>query len=435
MKHGKNLVIVGIQWGDEGKGKLVDWLTEQAQVVVRFQGGHNAGHTLVINGQKHVLHLLPSGVMREGIDCVIGNGVVLYLPKLLEEMNALKAKGIDIAKRLHISQSCPLILPYHQRIDVAREQAIEGSGGEKIGTTGRGIGPAYEDKVARRAIRMDDLLDKKLFLEKLKKNVDYYHFLLTQYHKVEGIDFQTIADEYLELAETFRAHVCDTSVYLNQAQNVGKNIVFEGAQGSLLDIDHGTYPFVTSSNTLAGNAACGSGVGPQSLSRVLGIIKAYITRVGGGPMPTELFDDTGKLIAKRGNEVGATTGRARRCGWFDVPLAKRAIMLNGVDRLAMMKLDVLDTLPTINICTHYLRDGKPLDHAPGRSEALAQCVPVYETLPGWQSDTTAIRRFEDLPQPAQNYICRIESLCQIPVDIVSISPERDGTIIRKHPLS
>ena len=426
-----NLVIVGIQWGDEGKGKLVDWLTEAAQVVVRFQGGHNAGHTLVIDGQKVVLHLLPSGVMRENTDCIIGNGVVLHLPTLKREMDNLAKLDISLEGRLHISQSCPLILPYHQRLDVAREKSLEDSGDEKIGTTGRGIGPAYEDKVARRAIRVDDLLDEKRFCEKLKHNVDYYHFLLTQYHQVDGLDYQTIVDEYLPLAAHFRPMVCDTSIRVLQAQAQNKRIIFEGAQGSLLDVDHGTYPFVTSSNTLAGNAACGVGIGPQAISQVLGIVKAYVTRVGSGPMPTELFCENAKTIAKRGHEFGSTTGRPRRCGWFDVPLAKRAIMLNGVNRLAMMKLDVLDYLAQIAICTHYEHHGKKIEHAPACSEALTQCTPIYETLPGWQCDTSQIKDFEALPKNAQNYIHRIEKLCQTPIDVVSVNPEREGTIVRR----
>lgn len=430
----QNLVIVGSQWGDEGKGKLVDWLMESAQVVARFQGGHNAGHTLVINGQKIVLHLLPSGVMREEVDCVIGNGVVLHLPTLKKEIQALADKGVSLQGRLHISNSCPLILPYHQKIDVARESALEDRGGEKIGTTGRGIGPAYEDKVARRAIRMDDLLIRDHFLAKLRSNVDYYNFILQHYHHTDTVDFQAIADEWLSLAEEFRAMVCDTGVFLHTAQQSGKNIVFEGAQGSLLDIDHGTYPFVTSSNTVAGNAACGTGLPPKSLHRVLGIIKAYITRVGGGPMPTELWDEVGKTIAKRGAEFGATTGRARRCGWFDVPLARRAILLNGIDTLSMMKLDVLDTLSEIKICTHYEINGQRLAHAPARSEQLSLCQPIYETLPGWQCDLSMVRRFDDLPAHAQHYVQRIEALCGVPIDIVSVSPERQGSIIRKHPL-
>lgn len=426
----QNLVIVGAQWGDEGKGKLVDWLTEKADVVVRFQGGHNAGHTLVINGQKIVLHLLPAGVMHAHTQCVIGNGVVVHLPTLKKELDAINTKGINLQGRLFISLSAPIILPYHMAMDVAREKAIEGAGGEKIGTTGRGIGPTYEDKVARRAIRLIDFLDEKIFREKLHQNLDLYNFLLKSYYKVAEINEQQVLDEYLPLAEVFRPMAIDTSVLLNAANKSGKKIIFEGAQGSLLDIDHGTYPYVTSSNTLAGNAACGSGMSPQSIGTVLGIIKAYITRVGGGPMPTELFDEDGKTIATCGAEFGATTGRARRCGWFDVPLAKRTIMLNGIDKLAMMKLDVLDTLSEIKICTHYLYNGEKLEIAPTESNILAKCQPVYETVKGWQSDITKILDFNKLPPTAISYIKRIEQLCETSVDIVSVSPERNGTIIR-----
>lgn len=426
----KNLVIVGAQWGDEGKGKLVDWLTEKADVVVRFQGGHNAGHTLVINGQKIVLHLLPAGVMHPHTQCVIGNGVVVHLPTLKKELEAITAKGVTLEGRLFISMFAPLIMPYHSAMDIAREKAIEGAGGEKIGTTGRGIGPTYEDKVARRAIRLIDLLDEKIFREKLAKNLDLYNFLLKNYYKTDIVDINACTDEYLKLAEIFRPMAKDTAVLLNNAHKAGKKIIFEGAQGSLLDIDHGTYPYVTSSNTLSGNAACGTGMSPSAIGLVLGIIKAYITRVGGGPMPTELFDEDGKTIATRGAEFGATTGRARRCGWFDVPLAKRTIMLNGIDKLAMMKLDVLDTLSEIKICTHYLYKGEKLTIAPTESNELAQCQPVYETVGGWQSDITKILDFDKLPATAIKYIKRIEELCETTIDIVSVSPERNGTIIR-----
>src|SRR5487761_2776419 len=426
----KNVVVIGTQWGDEGKGKVVDWLTDHAQGVVRFQGGHNAGHTLVIGGEKTVLHLIPSGILRDEVMCYIGNGVVLSPAALLKEMDKLAEAGIQVYERLRISEACPLILPYHEALDKALE-IVNGAG--KIGTTGRGIGPAYEDKVARRAIRLQDLFHPARFEDKLREVLDYHNFVLTQYFKTDAVDFAATRDQALRLAERIRPMVADVSSLLHDAHAAGKNLLFEGAQGTLLDIDHGTYPFVTSSNCVAGAASPGSGVGPGMLDYVLGIVKAYTTRVGTGPFPTELTDDVGAMLAKRGNEFGSVTGRPRRCGWIDVPALKRSFQLNGVDGQCITKLDVLDGFTEIRICTHYEIDGTKADLIPTGAEAVARCKPVYETMPGWSASTVGAKSFADLPAAARAYLQRLEVLTGVPIAIVSTGPDRDETILVRHP--
>jgi adenylosuccinate synthase len=426
----KNVVVIGTQWGDEGKGKIVDWLTDHAKAVVRFQGGHNAGHTLWVNGKKTVLRLIPSGILREGVACFIGNGVVLSPEALLKEIDELKAAGVDVESRLTIAETCPLILPYHVALDQARE-AAKGSG--KIGTTGRGIGPAYEDKVARRALRVIDLFDRERFTAKLKENVDFYNFQLTQYFKAEPVKLEEILETTMTLAERIKPMVGDVSRTLYEMNKRGDKILFEGAQGTLLDIDHGTYPFVTSSNCVAGAAAPGAGVAPQMLNYVLGIVKGYTTRVGSGPFPTEQENDIGAFLAKRGNEFGSVTGRPRRCGWFDAAALKRSIQINGVSGLCVTKLDVMDGLEEIQLCVGYKLNGETVDILPFGSEAVTLCEPVYETLPGWQETTAGIKRFEDLPEAARNYLKRIEEICEAPVAIVSTGPDREETIVLRHP--
>ena len=426
----RNVVVIGTQWGDEGKGKIVDWLTDHAQGVVRFQGGHNAGHTLVIGGKKTVLHLIPSGILRDDVACFIGNGVVLSPQALLKEVDELEAAGVSVAKRLKISEACPLILPYHSATDLARE-AAKGAG--KIGTTGRGIGPAYEDKVARRAIRVQDLFHRERFAAKLGEVLDYHNFALKHYYKVDTVDFQQTLDETLALAERIKPMVADVSRTLYDMSQSGSSLLFEGAQGTLLDIDHGTYPFVTSSNCSAGAAAPGAGVAPQMLQYVLGITKAYTTRVGSGPFPTELFDETGQYLATRGHEFGSTTGRARRCGWFDAAALKRSIQINGVSGLCVTKLDVMDGMETIKLCTGYEWDGQQSDILPVGAESLSECQPIYEELPGWTGTTVGIKRYEDLPENAKRYLKRIEEVCGAPVDIISTGPDRDETIVLRHP--
>ena len=426
----KNVVVIGTQWGDEGKGKIVDWLTDHAQGVVRFQGGHNAGHTLVIGGRKTVLHLIPSGILRSGVRCYIGNGVVVSPQALLEEIDMLGQAGVDVMARLTISEACPLILPYHQALDRARESA---KGESKIGTTGRGIGPAYEDKVGRRAIRLQDLLYPDRFATKLREVLDFHNFVLTQYFKVEAVDYQQVLDETLRLADRIRPMVGDVPRLLFEAAGRGERLLFEGAQGSLLDVDHGTYPFVTSSNCVAGAAAAGAGIGPQNLHYVLGITKAYTTRVGSGPFPTELEDDIGKQIATRGNEFGATTGRPRRCGWFDAAALKRSIQINGVSGLCVTKLDVLDGMESVQIGVGYKMSGIARDILPFGAELLAECQPVYEEMPGWQDSTVGVTRFDDLPQAARNYLKRMEAVCGVPIDIVSTGADREHTIVRRNP--
>ncbi|MBK6637651.1 MAG: adenylosuccinate synthase [Rhodocyclaceae bacterium] len=432
----RNVVVIGTQWGDEGKGKIVDWLTDHAQGVVRFQGGHNAGHTLVIAGKKTVLHLVPSGILRTGVTCYIGNGVVLSPDALIKELDELDLAGSDAEARIRISEACPLILPYHQAIDVAREAA---RGSAKIGTTGRGIGPAYEDKVARRAIRLQDLLHPKRFAEKLAELLEYHNFVLKNFHGAAAVDFQKVLDGALSVAPRLTRMVADVPRALYDAHKAGANLLFEGAQGTLLDIDHGTYPFVTSSNCVAGAAAAGAGVGPGMLHYVLGITKAYTTRVGSGPFPTELYDavdkldPVGKHMATRGHEFGATTGRARRCGWFDAAALKRSIQINGVSGLCVTKLDVLDGLEEMKICTGYKIDDRFSDILPVGADDLAQCQPVYETMPGWSDSTVGIKTLDGLPAAARAYIKRMEELCGVPVDMISTGPDREETIVLRHP--
>jgi len=426
----RNVVVIGTQWGDEGKGKIVDWLTDRAQGVVRFQGGHNAGHTLVIGGKKTVLHLIPSGILRGTVDCYIGNGVVLSPQALVQEMDELEAAGVQIAGRLRVSEACPLILPYHAAVDLAREAA---KGAQKIGTTGRGIGPAYEDKVARRAIRLQDLFKPVRFADKLRELLEYHNFLLSNFYKQEPVDFQKTLDEALAYAERLAPLVADIPRGLYDANRAGKNLLFEGAQGSLLDIDHGTYPFVTSSNCVAGAAAAGAGIGPMHLHYVLGITKAYSTRVGSGPFPTELSDNVGELLRQRGQEFGATTGRPRRTGWFDAAALKRSIQLNGVSGLCITKLDVLDGVEAVKICVGYEIDGSLSDILPVGAEELERCVPVYEELPGWQESTVGVKGYKALPKPARAYLQRIEELCAVPVDLISTGPDREETIVMRHP--
>lgn len=426
----KNVVVVGTQWGDEGKGKIVDWLTDHAQGVVRFQGGHNAGHTLVIGGKKTVLHLIPSGILREGVLCYIGNGVVLSPQALLKELDQLDAAGVSAEARLRVSEACPLILPYHQAVDVAREAA---RGDRKIGTTGRGIGPAYEDKVARRAIRLQDLAHPKRFAEKLEELLEYHNFSLTHYFKTTPVDFRKTLDETLALAPRLNKLTADVPRALYDAHQAGENLLFEGAQGTLLDIDHGTYPFVTSSNCVAGAASAGAGVGPGMLHYVLGITKAYTTRVGSGPFPTELSDEVGKYLATRGNEFGSTTGRARRCGWFDAAALKRSIQINGVSGLCVTKLDVLDGVEEVKICTGYNINGRVSDILPVGAEDLEQCEPIYEVMPGWSDTTVGVKSLEALPAKARAYLARIEEICGVPVDMISTGPDREETIVRRHP--
>jgi adenylosuccinate synthase len=426
----KNVVVIGTQWGDEGKGKVVDWLTDHAQGVVRFQGGHNAGHTLVIGGRKTVLHLIPSGILHPGVTCYIGNGVVLSPHALLAEMDELGAAGVDLEGRVRVSEACPLILPYHAALDVAREAA---KGAAKIGTTGRGIGPAYEDKVARRAIRLQDLLVPARFAAKLEELLDYHNFVLTRRLDAAPVDFARTRDEALAMASRLAPLVTDVPRALYEAHRAGRNLLFEGAQGSLLDVDHGTYPYVTSSNCVAGAAAAGAGVGPQMLHYVLGITKAYTTRVGSGPFPTELEDDTGERLRARGNEFGATTGRPRRCGWFDAAALKRSIQINGVSGLCVTKLDVLDGMDELKVCVGYRIEGQFSDLLPAGAEDTARCEPVYEDLPGWSESTVGAQRLEALPRNARAYLDRIEAICGVAIDIISTGPDRAETIVRRHP--
>lgn len=427
---GKNVVVIGTQWGDEGKGKVVDLLTDRAAAVVRFQGGHNAGHTLVIEGQKTILHLIPSGILRDGVQCLIGNGVVLSPTALLEEIQMLETNGVPVRERLRISDACPLLLPYHIALDHAREKA-RGKG--KIGTTGRGIGPAYEDKVARRGIRVNDLYNPEQLAAKLSDVIEYHNFALTHYFKTQAIDFNKILDETLAMAESLAPMVADIPELLAQLHIENKNVLFEGAQGTLLDIDQGTYPFVTSSNTTAGGAATGSGVGPCDLDYILGITKAYTTRVGSGPFPTELFDEIGNHLSTKGHEFGATTGRARRCGWIDTVALRRSRIINSLTGLCITKLDVLDGLETVRLCVAYNDQGQELKTPPTGAEAFARCEPIYIDMPGWQDSTVGVRRFDELPAQARAYLEKIESLIDIPVDIISTGADRNETIIKRHP--
>jgi adenylosuccinate synthase len=429
--NARNVVVIGTQWGDEGKGKIVDWLTDRADGVVRFQGGHNAGHTLVIGGKKTVLHLIPSGILRSQVDCFIGNGVVLSPEALLAEMDELEQAGVkNVVARLIISEACPLILPYHSALDRAREAA---KGEKKIGTTGRGIGPAYEDKVARRAIRLQDLLNPERFERKLEELLDFHNFVLQNYYKQPKVEFRKTLDETLALAPRLVPLVADVPRALYHANKAGKNLLFEGAQGALLDIDHGTYPFVTSSNCVAGAAAAGAGIGPMHLHYVLGITKAYSTRVGEGPFPTELSDDVGERLRQRGREFGATTGRPRRTGWFDAAALKRSIQLNGVSGLCITKLDVLDGAETLKICVGYDVDGTMSDILPVGAEELERCVPVYEELPGWQESTVGVKAYDKLPKAARDYLKRVQDLCAVPIDLISTGPDREETIVMRHP--
>ena len=433
----KNVIVVGTQWGDEGKGKIVDWLTDHAQGVVRFQGGHNAGHTLVVGERVFKLNLVPSGIVRAGVVCYVGNGVVLDTRHLLSEIRELEAGGIEVRSRLKISPGCPLILPYHAALDRAREAAKPE--GAKIGTTGKGIGPTYEDKVARRALRVYDLFNPERFAAKLRENLDYHNFVLTQYLGGEALDYDAVLAQVMADAEEFKPLVADVSAALHAANKAGQSLLFEGAQGSLLDVDHGTYPFVTSSNCVAGQAAAGSGVGPSKLHYVLGITKAYCTRVGGGPFPSELDIETegtpGHQMSQKGREFGTVTGRKRRCGWFDVPALRRSIQINGVTGLCITKLDVLDGLTELKICTGYRLNGQVVDLLPMGADEVAACEPILETLPGWSESTFGARSMEQLPEAARAYLARIEALCEISIDIVSTGPERDETILRRHPFT
>ena len=449
---GRNVVVVGTQWGDEGKGKLVDWLTESAQGVVRFQGGHNAGHTLVIKGVKTALHLIPSGIMRPGVKCYIGNGVVLSAAKLFEEIEGLEKVGVELRSRLRISEACPLILPFHAALDVAREAAREKGGNVKIGTTGRGIGPAYEDKIARRALRVQDLKYPERFAAKLRELLDLHNHVLTTYLGSTAFDFgatlapymaggkvlfEPVYAEAMRHAELLKPMMADVSRELNDAHHAGANLLFEGAHGTLLDVDHGTYPFVTSSNCVAGNAAAGAGVGPGMLHYILGITKAYCTRVGSGPFPTELDWEKpgtpGYHMSTVGAEKGVTTGRSRRCGWFDAALLKRSAQVNGLSGLCITKLDVLDGLSELLLCTGYELDGETTDILPMGADDIARCKPIYESMPGWSDSTVGVTVYDDLPVAARRYLERIAQVTGIPIHMVSTSPDRDHTIVMRHP--
>ncbi len=427
---GRNIVVLGAQWGDEGKGKVVDLLAAQTSAVVRFQGGHNAGHTLVIGGRTTVLHLIPSGILHAGVECLIGNGVVLSPDALFEEIDTLERAGIDVCGRLRVSEACPLILPFHVALDHAREKK---RGAGAIGTTGRGIGPAYEDKVSRQGVRVNDLFQPERFAAKLESLLDYHNFALTKYFGVEPVDYRRTLDEALAVSERLRPLIADVPVRLREIRRSGGDIMFEGAQGALLDIDHGTYPFVTSSNTTAGGVSSGSGIGPLHLDYVLGIAKAYTTRVGGGPFPTELTDETGAYLARVGNEFGATTGRARRCGWFDAVALRRVVEVNSLSGLCLTKLDVFDGLPSLKICTGYRRNGAAVQDIPVGADSVADCEPVYEELPGWEASTVGVRAMEELPANARAYLERIEELAEVPIDMISTGPERDANIILRHP--
>jgi len=434
---GRNVVVVGTQWGDEGKGKIVDWMTDHAEGVVRFQGGHNAGHTLVISGRKTALQLVPSGVMREGVACYIGNGVVVDPTHLLGEIARIEALGIDVRSRLHLSESCPLILPFHVEIDKAREARREGTATGKIGTTGKGIGPSYEDKVARRALRVQDLKHPARLEAKLRELLELHNAELVHVLGAQPLTLAPMLDAMLAAAEQLKPLMADVGYRLYNAHLAGQNLLFEGAQGTLLDIDHGTYPFVTSSNCVAGNAAAGSGIGPGLLHYVLGITKAYTTRVGGGPFPTELDIDTagtvGHHLSTVGQERGTVTGRARRCGWLDAAALKRSIIINGVSGLCITKLDVLDSLPEIKICVGYKLGQRELDVLPLDADEIAACVPVYETLPGWSETTAGLTNWEQLPLNARRYLERMQALIGAPIDMVSTGPDRVHTVLLRHP--
>ncbi len=435
----KNVVVIGTQWGDEGKGKIVDWLTDHAQGVVRFQGGHNAGHTLVIgqgsSQREYKLNLVPSGIVREGVKCFIGNGVVLDAGHLIEEISGLEKEGIEVRSRLKVSPGCPLILDHHVRLDKARE--IKRGADKKIGTTGKGIGPTYEDKVARRALRVYDLFYPDRFSDKLEEVLDYHNFVLTNYLGSQPVDIKEQLAKSMSQAEILRPMVADISAAIYEANKSGDNLLFEGAQGTLLDVDHGTYPFVTSSNCVAGQASAGAGVGPNVLHYILGITKAYTTRVGGGPFPSELdiesADCPGFQMSTKGREIGTVTKRKRRCGWFDAAALRRSARINGLTGLCITKLDVLDGIKELEICTGYDLDGVVVDMLPVGADDVARCKPIYERLPGWSENTFGINKWEDLPKNARSYLKRLEELCEVPVDIVSTGPERDETIVLRHP--
>lgn len=435
---GKNVIVIGTQWGDEGKGKIVDLLTDQTKAVVRFQGGHNAGHTLVIGGEKTVLHLIPSGILRDNVTCLIGNGVVVSPAALIEEIDMLEGRGVPVTERLRISEACPLILPYHVALDNAREIA---RGKSAIGTTGRGIGPAYEDKVSRRGLRLGDMFHRERFASKLGEVLDYHNFVLQHYYKVDPVDFQQVLDEAMTLSERILPMVADIPQMLYDIQKSGDSVLFEGAQGALLDIDHGTYPYVTSSNTTAGGAATGSGVGPANFDYIVGITKAYTTRVGSGPFPTELYDgdllmdSVGAHMAKQGQEFGSTTGRPRRCGWFDAVALRRSNQINSISGLCITKLDVLDGLDTISICVGYRQDGEERLTPPVGADAFATCEPIYESVPGWKESTVGVKSYDGLPENARNYLKRIEEITETPIDIISTGPDRNETIILRNPFN
>ncbi|MFU8838472.1 MAG: adenylosuccinate synthase [Thiohalomonadaceae bacterium] len=436
MNMGKNVVVIGTQWGDEGKGKVVDLLTDKVHAVVRFQGGHNAGHTLVIEGKKTVLHLIPSGILHEGVECLIGNGVVLSPEALLKELTMLEANGVPARERLKISEACTLILPYHIALDQARELA---RGKLAIGTTGRGIGPAYEDKISRRGLKVGDMMHRERFAARLGEVLDYHNFTLKHYFKTDTVDFQQVLDQGLEMAEILRPMVADVTGLLHRYRSEGRNIMFEGAQGTLLDIDHGTYPYVTSSNPTAGGACTGTGVGPRDIDYVLGITKAYTTRVGAGPFPTELYDGVGlndpigAHMAKLGHEFGSTTGRPRRCGWLDAVSLRRSVQLNSLSGICLTKMDVLDGLETLRIATGYRCNGQVLDAPPIGADAYAQCQPEYIEVPGWKENTVGIRDYAQLPEAAKAYISKIEEVVGVPVDIISTGPDRADTIVLRDP--
>ena len=428
----KTVIVIGTQWGDEGKGKIVDLLTDRANAVVRFQGGHNAGHTLVIDGVKTVLHLIPSGVLRDNIRCLIGNGVVLSPEALLKELSGLEERGIPARERIVISDACPLILPYHIALDQAREAA---RGNKAIGTTGRGIGPCYEDKVARRGIRLGELMQPEHFAERLREVLEYHNFALEHYFQAATLDYTQVLDEALAQGESIKPMVGDVATILHRMIAAGEPIMFEGAQGALLDIDHGTYPYVTSSTTTAGGAASGSGVGPRDLEYILGIVKAYTTRVGAGPFPTELDDACGDHMGERGHEFGATTGRKRRCGWLDLVALKRSFDINSVSGLCITKLDVLDGLETIKLAVAYRYRGEEITTPPCGADGIAGCEPVYIEMPGWQDSTVGLKQWDDLPPAAVAYLRKIEEFCGVPIDIVSTGPDRSETIVLRHPFS
>jgi adenylosuccinate synthase len=424
----KNIVILGTQWGDEGKGKVVDLLTDKVSAVVRFQGGHNAGHTLIVDGRKTILRLIPSGILHPSVTCMIGNGVVLSPEALLQEMGELKSQGVEVSKQLMISSACSLLLPYHVAIDIARETQ---RGAKRIGTTRRGIGPCYEDKVARRGLHVGDLAHPERLKQKLAQLAEFHNFQLKNLYQAEEIDPQLVYDALMEQAKTIVPMIGHVNQALAKLHAAGERILFEGAQGALLDIDLGTYPYVTSSNTTAGAVATGTGFGPRYIDEVYGITKAYTTRVGSGPFPTEQHNDIGELLAERGREFGSVTGRARRCGWFDVPVMRHSTLANSLSSMILTKLDVLDTLETIRICTAYKFNGEVIDYPPLNADEFAQCEPIYEEMPGWQSNTFGVTSYDDLPENAKVYIQRLSELCDLPVSIVSTGPDRNETIYLK----